>query len=128
MMNSYPFPEHKPSQLQRRWRTRKASLQASRVEAQCNILLPIVSPDFANPFPIESIAGIATRKWAALETAKKAPPGSVILAMLPDTGERYLSTPLYADIEADMNDEELEIAKSTPSFQLIPGKEPVLAA
>lgn len=63
-----------------------------------------------------------------METAKKAPPGSVILAMLPDTGERYLSTPLYADIEADMNDEELEIAKSTPSFQLIPGKEPVLAA
>ena len=32
--------------------------------------------------------------WAALETAKKAPKGSVILAMLPDTGERYLTTPL----------------------------------
>ena len=43
-------------------------------------------------------------------------------------GERYLSTPLYADIEADMNEEELEIAKSTPSFQLIPGEEPVLQA
>jgi len=64
--------------------------------------------------------------WAALETAKKAPKGSVILAMLPDTGERYLSTPLFADIEADMNEEELSIAKSTPSFQLIPGEEPVL--
>ena len=64
--------------------------------------------------------------WAALETAKKAPKGSVILAMLPDTGERYLSTPLYADIEADMNEGELEIAKSTPSFQLLPGEEPVL--
>jgi len=66
--------------------------------------------------------------WAALETAKTAPEGSVILAMLPDTGERYLSTPLFADIEADMNEEELEIATSTPSFQLVPGKEPVLAA
>merc|ERR550514_793751 len=66
--------------------------------------------------------------WAALETAKKAPKGSVILAMLPDTGERYLSTPLFAEIEADMNAEELDIAKSTPSFQLLPGEEPVLAA
>ena len=58
--------------------------------------------------------------WAALETAKKAPPGSVILAMLPDTGERYLSTPLYAEIAADMNEEELAIARSTPSFILEP--------
>merc|ERR1719171_2958489 len=66
--------------------------------------------------------------WAALETAKKAPKGSVILAMLPDTGERYLSTPLYTDILGDMNEEELEIAKSTPSFQLIPGEDPVLQA
>ena len=64
--------------------------------------------------------------WAALETAKTAPKGSVILAMLPDTGERYLSTPLYAEIPADMNDAELDIAKSTPSLQLIPGEEPVL--
>ena len=66
--------------------------------------------------------------WAALETAKTAPEGSVILAMLPDTGERYLSTPLFAEIPADMSDEELSIAKSTPSFQLIPGQEPVLQA
>ena len=40
--------------------------------------------------------------------------------MLPDTGERYLSTPLYASIAADMNEEELEITKSTPGFQLLP--------
>jgi len=64
--------------------------------------------------------------WAALETAKKAPKGSVICCMLPDTGERYLSTPLFADIAADMNDEELDIAKSTPSFQLLPDADPVL--
>ena len=35
---------------------------------------------------------------AALRVAKDAPRGSVILAMLPDTGERYLSTALFADI------------------------------
>lgn len=64
--------------------------------------------------------------WAALETAKTAPKGSVILAMLPDTGERYLSTPLFAEIAADMDEAELEIAKSTPSFQLLPDAEPVL--
>jgi cysteine synthase A len=35
---------------------------------------------------------------AALKVAHEAPAGSVILAMLPDTGERYLSTALFADI------------------------------
>jgi len=76
---------------------------------------------------LTGISGGATF-YAALETAKKAPEGSVILAMLPDTGERYLSTPLFADIEAEMNEAELEIAKSTPSFQLLPGEDPVLQA
>ena len=64
----------------------------------------------------------------ALKVAAKAPKGSVILTMLPDTSERYMSTPLYESIAADMNEEELEIAKSTPSFQLLPGEEPVLQA
>jgi len=36
---------------------------------------------------------------AALEVAAKAPDGSVILAMLPDTGERYLSTVLFEGVE-----------------------------
>jgi len=36
---------------------------------------------------------------AALEVAAQAPAGSVILAMLPDTGERYLSTALFAGVE-----------------------------
>ena len=35
---------------------------------------------------------------AALKIAAEAAPGSVILAMLPDTGERYLSTPLFEGI------------------------------
>ena len=50
---------------------------------------------------------------AALEVAKDAPKGTTILAMLPDTGERYLSTPLFADILPEMNEEELAIAAAT---------------
>ena len=53
---------------------------------------------------------------AALEVAKDAPKGSTILCMLPDTGERYLSTPLFAEILPDMNDEERAILQSTPTF------------
>jgi cysteine synthase len=62
----------------------------------------------------------------ALKVAAKAPKGSSILCMLPDTSERYMSTPLYDQIQADMDESELEIARSTPSFQLIPGQEPTL--
>jgi cysteine synthase A len=38
--------------------------------------------------------------------------------MLPDTGERYLSTPLFGDIAEDMTDEEIAISLSTPSFHM----------
>jgi cysteine synthase A len=54
----------------------------------------------------------------AMRIAERAEPGSVILCMLPDTGERYLSTPLFAPFGADMNDEELAISRSTPSYQM----------
>jgi cysteine synthase A len=54
----------------------------------------------------------------ALRIAAEAPQGANILAMLPDTGERYLSTPLFASVPADMTPEELEISRSTPSAQL----------
>jgi cysteine synthase A len=56
----------------------------------------------------------------ALQVCKDAAPGSVVLAMLPDTGERYLSTPLFGDIGADMTDEELQIMRSTPNYHLPP--------
>ena len=56
----------------------------------------------------------------ALQVAADAPKGANILCMLPDTGERYLSTPLFADVAPDMNEEELEISRSTPGFQLKP--------
>jgi len=49
---------------------------------------------------------------AAMRVCADAPNGSTVLAMLPDTGERYLSTPLFADIPADMTEEEQAIAKS----------------
>jgi len=54
----------------------------------------------------------------ALKVCEDAPRGSTILCMLPDTGERYLSTPLFADIPADMTDEEVKISQSTASAQL----------
>jgi cysteine synthase A len=56
----------------------------------------------------------------ALKIAEKAAPGSTILAMLPDTGERYLSTPLFGDIGVDMNEDELKISASTPKHQMPP--------
>jgi len=42
---------------------------------------------------------------AALEVAKQAAPGSVLLAMLPDTGERYLSTFLFEGVNEGSDDE-----------------------
>ena len=54
----------------------------------------------------------------ALKIAAEAAPGSNILCMLPDTGERYLSTPLFADVGIDMNEEELKISRSTPTAQM----------
>ncbi len=50
---------------------------------------------------ISSGATLAT----ALDVADEAPKGSVILAMLPDTGERYLSTPLFEGVNEGSDDE-----------------------
>lgn len=51
---------------------------------------------------------------AALKIAEKAPAGATILCMLPDTGERYLSTPLFDPVGVDMDAEEEAISRSTP--------------
>jgi len=59
------------------------------------------------------ISGGATLA-GALEICKTAAPGSTVLCMLPDTGERYLSTTLFEDIPTEMTDEEQSIARSTP--------------
>jgi cysteine synthase len=53
---------------------------------------------------------------AALKVAEEAPMGSSILCMLPDTGERYLTTPLFADITLDMGEDELAILRSSPLY------------
>lgn len=53
----------------------------------------------------------------ALKLAESVPKGSNILCMVPDTGERYLSTPLFDDIKAEMNQEEEIISRSTPGFR-----------
>jgi cysteine synthase A len=55
----------------------------------------------------------------ALKIASEAPKGANILCMLPDTGERYLSTPLFADVPADMTEDERAISRSTPSAQFV---------
>jgi len=54
----------------------------------------------------------------ALKVCAEAPKGATVLCMLPDTGERYLSTPLFADVPADMNEEEVKISRSTPGAQM----------
>jgi len=54
----------------------------------------------------------------ALKVCEEAPEGATVLCMLPDTGERYLSTPLFEDIPADMTEAEQEISRSTANFQL----------
>ncbi|SLK02859.1 pyridoxal-phosphate dependent enzyme [Novosphingobium mathurense] len=54
---------------------------------------------------------------AAYRLAETMPEGSRILAMIPDTGERYMTTPLFAGIEEAMNAEELAISTSSPNFR-----------
>ena len=54
----------------------------------------------------------------AHQIAERAEEGSNILCMLPDTGERYLTTPLFEGIGEDMDEEELAISMSTPGARM----------
>jgi cysteine synthase A len=63
---------------------------------------------------LTGISGGATLA-GALAVCAGAEPGARVLCMLPDTGERYLSTPLFENVAVDMTDEELAISRSTPS-------------
>jgi cysteine synthase len=54
----------------------------------------------------------------AMQVAEKAPRDSVILAMLPDTGERYLSSLLFETVPEYMTEEEIAISRSTPGYQM----------
>lgn len=88
-------------------------------------LIPIAGPDgikcaqdLARKEGIfTGISGGATFA-VALAVAEKAPKGSVILCMLPDTGERYMTTPLFESIQEEMDAEETALSKSTPNYQM----------
>ncbi len=54
----------------------------------------------------------------AMGIAEKSDPGTTILCMLPDTGERYLSSPLFEAIPEDMTDDERALSLSTPGFHM----------
>ena len=62
------------------------------------------------------ISGGATLA-GAMAVATKAAAGASVLCMLPDTGERYLSTPLFEEIPADMTLEEQAVSRSTPNYR-----------
>ena len=64
----------------------------------------------------------------ALAVCAEAPAGASVLCMLPDTGERYLSTHLFADIPADMSAEEQDVARSTPNYRFDVAAPPAPAA
>ncbi len=66
---------------------------------------------------LTGISGGATFA-VAMEIAERAEPGSVILCMLPDTGERYLSSPLFEGISEEMTEEEVALSRSTPGFHM----------
>jgi cysteine synthase A len=87
-------------------------------------ILPIAGPDAmrcSQQLAVREGIFVGTSAGAtlagALEIAKDAPAGANILCFLPDTGERYLSTPLFAHVPVDMTDEEMAIFKSTPFGQ-----------
>jgi cysteine synthase A len=62
---------------------------------------------------LAGISGGATLA-GAVAIARELPAGANVLCMIPDTGERYLSTPLFADVPTEMSDEELAFSRSTP--------------
>jgi cysteine synthase A len=121
-----PHPSFKPHPMQGWTPDFIAKLAGDAVAAKAiDRILPIAGPD-----AIRCAKELATKEGifvgissgatfaGALKIAAEAEQGATILCMLPDTGERYLSTPLFADIAADMNADELAISRSTPSAQL----------
>jgi cysteine synthase A len=76
------------------------------------------------------ISGGATLA-GAIALAGRIPKGSTVLCMIPDTGERYLSTALFESVSETMSDEEEEIAASTEGYRigapLAPASKPAAA-
>lgn len=55
---------------------------------------------------------------AAVKIAEREPEGAVICCMLPDTGKRYLSTPLFDGIATEMTADQEALSRSTPGYQV----------
>lgn len=100
-------------------------LQEALDKGYYDALLPVKGPDgiawsrrlAAEEGIFTGISGGSTFA-VSMDVAADAPDGSVILCMLPDTGERYLSTPLFEGVAEEMTDEEIALSQSTPSHQL----------
>lgn len=91
-------------------------------------LIPVTGPDaiaWSRRLAVEEgiftgISGGASLA-VAIQVAEHAPEGSVVCCMLPDTGERYLSTPLFEGVATEMTPEEEALSRSTPGYQLVAG-------
>ncbi|ASP22705.1 O-ureido-L-serine synthase [Antarctobacter heliothermus] len=100
-------------------------LQESIDNGYYDELLPVSGPDSiawsrrlaAEEGIFTGISGGASLA-VAMDVAQRAPEGSVLLVMLPDTGERYLSTPLFEGVAEGMTEEEMAISQSTPTAQM----------
>ncbi len=100
-------------------------LQEAIDEGYYDELIPVAGPDgIAWSRRLAREEGIFTgisggsTVTVAMELAESAPEGSVMLVMLPDTGERYLSTPLFEGVEEGMTEEEMAISMSTPGARM----------
>ena len=102
-------------------------LQESVDKRYYDELVPIAGPDAiawsrrlaAEEGIFTGISGGASLA-AAIQVATRAPEGSVVCCMLPDTGERYLSTPLFEGVATEMTPEEEALSRSTPGYQMAP--------
>jgi cysteine synthase A len=69
---------------------------------------------------------------AALDVARRSAPGANIVCILPDTAERYMSTPLFESIGEEMDEEELALSQSTPGYRFdtcaVPSPTPIREA
>ncbi|SEO66951.1 cysteine synthase A [Salinihabitans flavidus] len=100
-------------------------LQEAVDERLYDELIPVAGPDgivWAQKLAcsegiLTGISGGATFA-VAMKIAERAEPGTVILCMLPDTGERYMTTPLFEAIPEEMTEEEAGLSRSTPGYQL----------
>ena len=100
-------------------------LQESVDQHYYDELIPVTGPDAINwsrRLALEEgiftgISGGASMA-VAIQVAQRAPEGSVICCMLPDTGERYLSTPLFEGVATEMTADEEALSRSTPGYQM----------